>query len=129
MSIEYIINRSAVARQLHRSDLDQDILGGITDMTFFYEAATETINTRLGMDLIAPTDTNDANAVLLSHPALYKYGALVSAYEFINEVDMAQHFGARFEDEISRYYITDPAGSTPPLVMGYTAEELASESS
>ena len=114
MSLQYLIQSELVKRQTHRNDLD-DL------MVYFFGDATDMINNRLDLDLIAPLPDNSENAVLDSHPAMYRYAALVSAYEYINELDMADHFMQRFQEQASRYYVSDGQVQTVEIVMGETA--------
>jgi hypothetical protein len=111
--------RAQIAQITHREDLDGQ-------MDNFIGAANELISVRLGIDLEAPSDTTlQYNEIFLTYPNLYLYASLISAYEFINEIDMADHYVARYENEITRYYIT-AGGSSPTLVMGGIGSETVS---
>ena len=87
-------------------------------MPNFVGAANELINVRLSLSNEVPTTANDANEILAGYPNLYLYASLISAYEFTNEIDMAQHYIARYENEVERYFITAAGGISPTLVMG-----------
>jgi hypothetical protein len=111
MATGYETLKAQIAQITHREDLE-------AQMDNFIGAANELIAVRLGITLEAPNaDTQQYNDIFLNYPSLYLYASLISAYEFINEIDMADHYVARYENEITRYYIT-AGGSSPALVMG-----------
>jgi hypothetical protein len=109
MTYEELIAR--IAAITHRSDLTPQ-------MQDFVNASNEQINTRLHMDLIAP-EPGVSNTLLEAQPLLYLYSALVSAYEFINEGDLAGHYQQRFTGQIDEYNITS-VDATDEYVMGFT---------
>ena len=111
MSAQYTQLVAQIAQITHRDDLT-------SQMPNFVGAANELINVRLSLSNEVPTTANDANEILAGYPNLYLYASLISAYEFTNEIDMAQHYIARYENEIERYFITAAGGISPTLVMG-----------
>ena len=111
MSAQYTQLVAQIAQITHRDDLTPQ-------MPNFVGAANELINVRLSLSNEVPTTANDANEILAGYPNLYLYASLISAYEFTNEIDMAQHYIARYENEVERYFITAAGGISPTLVMG-----------
>ena len=111
MSAQYTQLVAQIAQITHRDDLT-------SQMPNFVGAANELINVRLSLSNEVPTAANTANEILAGYPNLYLYASLISAYEFTNEIDMAQHYIARYENEIERYFITAAGGISPTLVMG-----------
>ena len=111
MSAQYTQLVAQIAQITHRDDLKPQ-------MPNFVGAANELINVRLSLSNEVPTAANNANEILASYPNLYLYASLISAYEFTNEIDMAQHYIARYENEVERYFITAAGGISPTLVMG-----------
>ena len=119
MSTQYTQLVAQIAQITHRDDLSPQ-------MDNFIGAANELINVRLSLNNEVPTAANTANDILVGYYNLYLYAALISAYEFINEIDMAQHYIGRYENEIERYFITAAGGLSPTLVMGSDPEYTAS---
>ena len=119
MSTQYTQLVAQIAQITHRDDLSPQ-------MANFIGAANELINVRLSLNNEVPTAANTANDILINYYNLYLYAALISAYEFINEIDMAQHYIGRYENEIERYFITAAGGLSPTLVMGSDPEYTAS---
>ena len=119
MSTQYTQLVAQIAQITHRDDLSPQ-------MANFIGAANELINVRLSLNNEVPTAANTANDILINYYNLYLYAALISAYEFINEIDMAQHYIGRYENEIERYFITAAGGLSPTLVMGGDPEYTAS---
>ena len=111
MSAQYTQLVAQIAQITHRDDLTPQ-------MPNFVGAANELINVRLSLSNEVPTAANTANEILAGYPNLYLYASLISAYEFTNEIDMAQHYIARYENEVERYFITAAGGISPTLVMG-----------
>jgi len=116
----YTTLEQRIARITHRSDLS-------SQMAYFIDDANQMIQARLGLDLVTPSIFVSDNQVATDNINLYLYAGLISAYEYINEIDMAQHYRARWEDEVSTYYITSTSGRCPDLVMGKPICEAAEE--
>ena len=95
----------------HRSDLTPQLQN-------FINAANEKIETRITAQLQPPTAGIEPNSIFLDQPSLYLYGSLVSAYEFINEIDMAVYYSQRFEALLEQFYINSTAGASNTPVMG-----------
>ena len=119
MSTQYTQLVAQIAQITHRDDLSPQ-------MANFIGAANELINVRLSLNNEVPTEANTANDILVGYYNLYLYASLISAYEFINEIDMAQHYIGRYENEVERYFITAAGGLSPTLVMGSDPEYTAS---
>ena len=102
----------------HRSDFTS------SNMEIFSDAANQTIQDRLGMYFSRPTGdlTVPDDPIMTNHSNWWIYGALVAAYEYIKEIDMALYYKQRWEAELDRYLVTSPDGSTGVLVMGEPIE-------
>ena len=111
-NLDYEVLALRIPQITHRDDLGPYI-------PFFIYDANQMIENRLGMTLQRPeSGIPSDNPVLISNPNLYLYGSLVGAYEFINELEMADYYMKRFLEEIDYYYITDVSGQAPQPVMG-----------
>ena len=111
-NLEYEVLAIRIPQITHRDDL-------LPQIPLFIYDANQMIENRLGMTLKRPeSGVEPDNAVLESNLNLYLYGSLVSAYEFINELEMADYYMKKFLEEIDYYYITDVAGQAPTPVMG-----------
>jgi hypothetical protein len=100
-----------IAQITHRTDLGPR-------MQSIVNQANEMLEVRLSKTLEAPSPTNLTNELLTQQYNLYLYAALMPAYEFINELDMVDHYQKRWLEEVDYYYITslDSADSTPVMV-------------
>ena len=105
-----------IAQITHRDDL-------ATQRQDFVDAANEMIETRLTLSLKAPGEDVDNNFVFTQQPYLYVYASLIGAYEFINEIDMAEYYTRRFDYLIEQYYINSKAGEVNSPVMGEGVSE------
>ena len=111
-NFEYEVLALRIAQITHRDDLGPYI-------PIFIFDANQMIEKRLSMTLNVPKSGGATdNPMLFTNPSLYLYASLVSAYEFINELEMADYYMKRFLEEIDYYYITDVSGQAPQPVMG-----------
>ena len=100
-----------VQRIVHRDDL-------ATRMPGFVQQANEMLQVRLSLELDAPSPTNPTNDLLDRQYNLYLYSTLMASYEFINELDMTDHYQKRWLEEVDYYYITSRDGLDASPVMG-----------
>lgn len=94
--------------QSHRSDLSNNIPG-------FVEDARMKINQRLGLELVPMSASSDTNDVMLNNYLLYFYGALVSLYQYIVEMETADYFDQLFWQQCDSWHVT--ATGTTPLTI------------
>lgn len=106
-----------IADKVHRKDMQARI-------PKFVDDARVMINMRLGLTLTTPASPDDTDEILTDWPLLYYYAALGEQYEFIEEYETGSYFGAKWEREVDRYYITR-AGTEPLVIVPGTDEEVA----
>ena len=107
--------KNQIAQVAHRDDLSGQ-------MNNFIKAAELLISARLGLVLEPLTSTSVDNTIVTNWPNLYVYASLISAYEFINEIDQANYYVGRLNEEIGMYYVTSP-GTYTELVMGEPTDD------
>jgi len=111
--------KARLAQIAHRGDLT-------ARMVDFAADATQKINRRFNLELVAPVADTDTNEVLEKYPLLYVYSGLQSLFEYLNNGDNARYYHERFELEADRQNITSPATITdtltvdgePPVITG-----------
>ena len=94
----------------HRGDLT-------TQMPNFVADATEKINRRFNLQLVAPVSGNDTNEVLTKWPLLYIYSGLVSLYGHLNNDDQAMFYAAQWAAEVDSQNINQPGTATDPWTI------------
>lgn len=104
-----------IADKCHRKDMTARIPGFVDD-------ARVMLNMRLGLVLVPPADPADTDEILTDWPLLYYYAALAELYEFVEEYETGSYFGAKWEREVDRYYITR-AGTEPLVILPAEDEE------